>query len=139
MFKLLLVVLCMLIVNVNVTNAEVLGSIETSGMVFKDSLQIEAFDDPYLSGVTCYIALPKKSLSFSDQTDASISCRKTGKITGKLKSKKRIFKEKKGIFVKSLYVDRIYDVKRNVLIYVSYTSKLSGDNASNSVSVVVVK
>ena len=35
--------------------------------------------------------------------------------------------------------NRIYDKKRNVLIYASYTSKLSGDNANNSVSVVVIK
>ena len=34
-----------------------------------------------------------------------------------------------------MYVDRIYDKKRNVLVYVSYTEKLSGDNANNSISI----
>lgn len=118
--------------------SEQLGKISTSGLVFKDYLEIHAFDDPNISGITCYVTAPKRSLHFVDQTDSSISCRKTGKIIGNLVSKSKIFKQKKSWFIKSMFVDRIYDKKRNVLIYISYTKKLSGDNANNSISVVVV-
>lgn len=120
-------------------SAEKIGEIKTSGIVFKDKLEILAFNDPGIKGVTCYVTSPKKSLSFEDPTDASISCRKTGEIKGVMRSGKRIFKNSKGLFVKSLYVDRIYDYKRKVLVYVSYTGKLSGTNANNSISVVRIK
>jgi CreA protein len=116
-----------------------LAVIKTSGVVFKDKLKVLAFDDPDIKGITCYVTLPSRALSFTDQTDSAISCRQTGIIQGNIVSKSRIFKNKKGIFVKSLFVDRVYDKKRNVLIYVSYTSKMSGDNANNSVSVVTIK
>lgn len=119
-------------------HAERIAKIETSGLIFKDSLEVHAFDDPYIDGVTCYVNLPKRTLSIEDQSNTSISCRKVGEISGTLKSRQKIFKQKKSWFIKSLYIDRIYDRKRNVLVYVSYTKKLSGDNASNSISVVAL-
>ena len=119
-------------------SAERIAKIETSGIFFKDTLEVHAFDDPYVKGVTCYVTLPKRTLSIEDQTNTSISCRKVGKISGELESRKKIFKQAKSWFIKSLYIDRIYDGKRNVLAYVSYTEKMSGDNASNSVSVVAL-
>ena len=122
---------------VSVATAETIATIKTSGVFIKDKLEVQAFDD---GGVTCYISMPKRALSFEDQTDSSISCRQTGIINkSQLVSQKSIFSAKKGLFVKSVHMDRIYDKKRNVLIYASYTSKLSGDNANNSVSVVVIK
>lgn len=121
-----------------IASAEMLTKIKTSGMVIKDTLEVHAYDDPNIEGVTCYVTLPKRSLSLVDQTNTSISCRKTGVIKGAIKSQKQIFRAKKSWLIKSMYVDRVYDSKRNVLVYVSYTKKLSGDNASNSVSVVVL-
>lgn len=118
--------------------AERLALIETSGMIFKDKLEVLAFDDPDIKGVTCFITMPKRSLSFEDQTNTSISCRKISKISGLVGSKKKIFRGNKSLFFKSMYVDRVYDKKRSSLLYVSYTEKLSGDNASNSISVVTL-
>ena len=34
---------------------EQLGTIKTSGMIFKDTLEIHAFGDPTIFGVTCYV------------------------------------------------------------------------------------
>lgn len=117
--------------------AESIGEVETSGVMFKDKLKVLAFDD---GGVTCYVAFPKKSLSFADQTDASISCRQTESILESQRTdKKEIFSEKKGLFFKEMNVSRFFDKKRNVLVYVSYTKKLTGNNANNSISVVVIK
>ena len=122
----------------NIANAELLHRITTSGLIIKDTLEVHAFDDPDIAGITCYVTLPKRTLSIEDQTDTSISCRRTGKISGEMASKQRIFKENKSWFIKTMFIDRIYDKKRNVLVYVSYTKKLSGDNANNSVSVVAL-
>jgi len=118
------------------SSAEVLAKIKTSGMIFKDTLEVLAFDDPDITGATCFVTLPKRALSLEDQSDTSISCRKVGEITGKISSREKIFRNRKSVFFKSMYVDRIFDEKRNVLVYVSYTKKLSGDNASNSISVI---
>ena len=41
-------------------NAEMIGEIRTSGLLIKDSLEIHAFDDPDIKGVTCYVTIPKK-------------------------------------------------------------------------------
>ena len=62
-------------------------------MLFKDSLEIHVFDDPQIKGISCYVTSPKRSLSFEDQTDSSISCRKVSAISGSLTSKRKIFKQ----------------------------------------------
>lgn len=121
---------------VSISIAETLATIKTSGMIFKDTLEVLAFDDPDVAGATCFVTLPKRALSMEDQTDTSISCRKVAEITGKMTSREKIFRNRKSVFFKSMFVDRIFDEKRNVLVYVSYTKKLSGDNASNSISVI---
>lgn len=128
-------VFCLVIINPAL--AEELAVIKTSGIFIKDKLVVLAFDDPDIKGITCYVTSPKRALSFTDQTDASISCRQIKKqIQGKLASRQKIFKQKKNLFFKSMFIDRIYDKNRHVLIYVSYTKKTSGDNANNSISVV---
>lgn len=116
--------------------AELLHTAKTSGMVIKDSVEVHAFDDPDVKGVTCYYTLPKKTLSIEDQTDSSVSCRQVGPISGDLTTKESIMKASKSWFVKSLHLDRIYDKSRNVLIYLTYTKKMSGENSNNSISVV---
>lgn len=117
-------------------SAEKLYVTKTSGILIKDSIEVHAFDDPYISGITCYFTLSKRSLSIEDQTDTSISCRQVGPVNGKLATQSNIMNASKSWFFKSLKMDRIYDSKRNVLIYFTYTKKMSGDNASNSISVV---
>jgi len=118
--------------------ADKLSTISTSGILFKDKLEVHSFEDPDIKGVVCYVTVPKRSLSFEDPTDSAISCRQVSPISGNIKSRSHIFKQSKNWFVKSMYVNRIYDKKHNVLIYVSYTNKLSGDNANNSISVVPI-
>lgn len=120
--------------------AEKLYEVKTSGVLLKDRLEVHAIDDVDTKGaVVCYFTLPKRTLSIEDQTNTSISCRQIGKITSGLSSKKNVMKASKSWFFKTLIMDRIYDRKRNVLIYVTYTKKLAGDNASNSISVVPIK
>lgn len=131
-------VILLAIMLISVLQADKLGTIKTSGFLFKDSLSVYSFEDPDIKGIVCYVTEPIKSLSLEDPSDSAISCRKVSKISGTIRSKKRVFKNKKNLFFKTMYVDRIYDKKHNALLYVSYTKKLTGKNASNSISAVVL-
>lgn len=129
-------IILFVLVIVSKANAEQIGRVETSGFLMKDSIEIHAFNDPNYKNITCYVTMPKRSLSFDDQTNSSISCRKltNKKIIGSFA--KNIFQASKGIFAKKLTVDRFFDKRRNALVYIAYTKKLTGDNASHSISVV---
>lgn len=118
--------------------AEVIGKSNAKGLVFKDKLEVHAFDDPFIKGVTCYTTYYDRALTWNDSSSVSLSCRKTGPISGKLESRNHIFAQSKNFFFKETVVDRYYDSKRKVLVYVTYTKATSGENASNSISVVVV-
>ena len=118
---------------------DIIGEVKGKGFIFKDTFKIYAFDDPYISGITCYTTYASKSLSLSDSSSTSLSCRKTGTIKGKLESRKNVFSRSKNLFFKKTVVDRFYDKKRNVLVYFTYTTATGGDNMSNSISVVVVR
>jgi CreA protein len=120
-------------------DAETIGQVETKGVFFKDKLKIEAFDDPSIQGVTCYTTVHDRALSLSDSSSTSLSCRQTGEIKGQLKNQKNVFSRSKSVFFKKTVVDRFYDKKRQVLVYITYTKDSSGKNASNSISVVVIK
>jgi len=118
--------------------AEPIGTVKTTGFIFKDSVTIHAVDDPSIIGVTCYVTSTEiGGPNLEDPTDSSIACRQTGTITGPLAPAKDIFKRSKSVFFfKKMHVDRFYDKKRNVLVYISYTSKFTGPNANHSISVV---
>ena len=119
-------------------SGKMIGKVETSGLMFKDKIEIYSFSDPTINGVVCHITMPKRSMSFEDQTNSSISCRQSSSsVTGKFNVDARnLFKGNKGLFFKSMTVDRFYDKENNSLVYISYTKKLSGDNASHSISTV---
>jgi len=129
-------IICSFLVFVAKVKAEEIGTVESSGILFKDTIETHAFDDPEYKGVTCYVTLPKRSMSFEDQTNSSIACRKIDNSVINGSSANNIFSASKGLFAKMLIVDRFFDKKRNVLVYIAYTEKLSGDNASHSISVV---
>ena len=118
-------------------NAEQIGKVTTSGLLFKDSIVINSFNDPTLEGVTCHVSNPKRSLSFEDQTNSSIACRQTGEIKGNYKvPAMNLFSQSKGLFFKKMRVDRFWDSKNKTLVYIAYTKKVRGDNASHSLSTV---
>lgn len=115
-----------------------IGTVETSGMLFKDSIEINSFKDPTLEGIACHVTSPKRSLSFEDQTNTSISCRQVSPVVkgDYKKNQKNLFRSSKGLFFKAMQVDRFYDAENNTLVYIAYTKKLKGDNASHSMSTV---
>lgn len=119
--------------------AEQIAKVKAKGLIFKDTITVEAFDDPDIQGVTCYTTVYSRALTFSDSSSSSLSCRQTGLIKGKLTAKSSVFSRSKNPFFKETVVDRFYDKNRSVLVYLSYTKATDGDNASNSISVVVVQ
>jgi CreA protein len=130
--------------------AEDIGSV---GYRFKwlgpnDKIVVEAFDDPEIPGVTCYIARArtgglKGALGFAeDPPYASIACHQVGPIDtsklAKLKSPQEVFSERASFIFKSTQVMRFWDAKRSALIYLSYTDRIIEGSPQNSISVVPV-
>ena len=108
---------------------------------------ISAFDDPKITGVTCYVARPKTggikgTLGIAeDPSIASVSCSQTGPITytGKIDkddSGEKVFDESRSFIFKTLQIDRIYDQENGSLIYVARTTRVIEGSPATSISVV---
>ncbi len=137
---------------VAVVQAEELGAVRTRFKVLgaNDTIVIEAFDDPDISGATCYLSRAKKggisgSLGLAEDTsDASLSCRQTGPIvlpkevvSGKTDGDK-VFRKSTSLLFKTLQVVRFYDKKRNTLVYLTYSNKIIDGSPKNSVSTIPI-
>jgi len=133
-------------------HAEVIGSVSTTFRLVgaNDKIVVEAFDDPRIPGATCHLSRATKggvagSLGLAEDTsDASIACRQTGVISlpqdirsGKANGEE-VFKKSTSILFKTLQVVRFYDLKRNTLIYLSYSDKLVEGSPKNSISTVPI-
>jgi CreA protein len=107
---------------------------------------IEAFDDPKVGGVSCFVSRAKTggisgSLGLAEDTsDASIACRQTGPIAWKedLEAGEEVFKKRTSLVFKTVQVVRFYDPARNTLIYLTYSDKVVDGSPKNSISAVVV-
>ena len=127
--------------------AEEIGSVNTEWkLTGSHKLVVDAYDDPKVEGVTCYVAMPERggiagAFGVAEETsDVSISCRATGPIRVKepLPRQEDAFREHRSFFFKTLHVVRMVDSARNALVYLTYTDKLIKGSPKNSVSVVAV-
>lgn len=132
--------------------ADRIGHVDTNFKLVgpDDKIVIEAFDDPDVTGVTCYYSHAKTG-GFKgavgiaeDSSDASLDCKQTGPITltkeiinsdGKAQ---KVLKKRTSILFKTLQVMRFYDKKRNTLVYLVYSDKILEGSPKNSISVVPV-
>ena len=113
-----------------------------------DKIAIEAFDDPDVAGVTCYISRArtggiKGAFGIAeDPPYASISCQQVGPIDpaklDKLKSPHEVFSERASLIFKTTQVVRFWDAKRRALVYLTYTDRVIEGSPQNSISVVPV-
>jgi CreA protein len=126
-------------------HAEEIGSVNTNFHVTgSDRVVVEAYDDPQVQGVTCYVSRArtggvKGTLGIAeDPTEASIACRQVGDIrfTGPLKQQTDVFSERMSLIFKTLHVVRVVDAKRNALVYLTYSDRIASGSAKNSVSAV---
>ncbi|MCY1538083.1 CreA protein [compost metagenome] len=128
--------------------AEEIGSVST---VFKwvgpnDRIVVEAFDDPGVEGVTCYLSRAKTGgvkggLGLAeDRAEASIACRQVGPIRfkGELKDGEEVFKERTSLVFKTMQVVRFFDRKRNSLVYLVYSDRVIEGSPQNAVTAIPI-
>ena len=113
-----------------------------------NGLVVEAFADPGVTGVSCYIVHFDRSVIdrltkgnwFENPSNSAISCSQTGPITiGKIalgRKGEEIFSQKMSLFFKSIAVRRIYDQKSDALIYVAYSRQIKDASAKMALSTV---
>jgi CreA protein len=114
----------------------------STGVFSASTIDVEAFKDPQISGVTCHISSVKAHLSLSDPSNMAIACRQTGPIPADLQTMidlskpRQVFKDSKSILFKSLKVRRTFDEYNQTLIYLAYSTKETSGSFKNSVSTV---
>jgi CreA protein len=107
---------------------------------------VEAYDDPKVAGVTCYLSRAKTGgikggLGLAeDKAEASIACRQVGPIAipKPLPKQEDMFTERISLVFKKLRVVRMVDARRNALVYLTYSDRVIEGSPQNSVSVVPV-
>ncbi|EMN5861994.1 protein CreA [Pluralibacter gergoviae] len=151
-YKKLVAALFLLMAGSAAAHAEQIGSVDT---VFKmigpdHKIVVEAFDDPDVENVTCYISRAKTGgikggLGLAEDTsDAAISCQQVGPIavSDKIKNGKAqgevVFQKRTSLVFKKLQVVRFYDAKRNALVYLSYSDKVVDGSPKNALSAVPI-
>jgi CreA protein len=130
--------------------AEEIGSV---GYRFKwlgpnDKIVVEAFDDPDIPGVTCYVSHArtggiKGAIGLAeDPGEASLACRQVGPIDvaklEKVRSPHEVFSSRASLIFKSTQVTRFWDARRKALVYLVYTDRIIEGSPRNSISVVPV-
>ena len=129
-------------------SAQQIGEVST---VFKllspnDKIVVDAYDDPKVAGVTCYVSRAKTggykgALGLAeDKSEASIACRQTGPITfaKPLEAQEEVLSERISLVFKKLRVIRMVDKPRNTLVYLTYSDRLIEGSPQNSVTAVPV-
>ena len=128
--------------------ADAIGEVDT---VFKfigpdHKIVVEAYDDPRVNGVTCYVSRArtggiKGALGVAeDRAEASIACRQVGPISfaKPLPQQEEVFSERMSILFKKLRIVRMLDTKRNTLVYLTYSERVIEGSPQNSVTAVAV-
>ncbi|WP_237386831.1 protein CreA [Xenorhabdus sp. Sc-CR9] len=135
-----------------ILHAEEIGSVDTVFKLFgpDNKIVIEAFDDPDVKNVTCYLSRSKTGgikggLGLAEDTsDAAISCQQVGSIelADKIKNSSKkgqvVFQKRTSLVFKKLQVVRFYDSKRNSLIYLTYSDKVIDGSPKNAISAVPI-
>ncbi|HEY4067087.1 MAG TPA: CreA family protein [Burkholderiaceae bacterium] len=129
-------------------HADPIGEVDT---VFKligpdHKIVVDAWDDPKVTGVTCYVSRAKTggikgAVGLAeDKAEASIACRQVGPIgfAKPLPDQEEIFSERQSFMFKKLRVVRMVDRKRNTLVYLTYSDRVIDGSPKNSVTAVAV-
>ena len=128
--------------------ADAIGEVDT---VFKwigpdHKIVVEAYDDPLVAGVACYVSRAKTGgikggLGLAeDKSEASIACRQVGPISfaKPLPKQEEIFNERLSIMFKKLRVVRMVDRGRNALVYLTYSDRVIDGSPKNSITAVPI-
>lgn len=143
-----ILLLLLLLMLARPARAEAIGEVDT---VFKligpdHKIVVDAYDDPGVRGVTCYVSRAKTGgikggLGLAeDKAEASIACRQTGPIAfpKPLRRQEEMFSERISLVFKRLRVVRMVDAARNTLVYLTYSDRVIEGSPQNSVTAVPV-
>ena len=127
---------------------EKIGTVDTAFQwIGRDhDIIVEAYDDPGVQGVTCYVSRAriggiKGTLGLAeDRAEASIACRQVGPISfsAPLRQEDEVFSERMSVLFKRLRVVRMVDAPRNTLVYLTYSEKLIDGSPQNSLTAVPI-
>lgn len=128
--------------------AEEVGSVDTAFQLLgpDHKVVVEAFDDPKVEGVVCYVSRAKTggikgALGLAeDPARFSVACRPSGTIRFRepLQRQEEVFKESASLVFKHVRVVRIVDAKRNTLVYLTYADRLIDGHPDNAVTALPV-
>jgi len=128
--------------------AEPIGDVDTAFKLIgpDHKIVVEAYDDPKVSGVTCYVSRAKTGgvsggLGLAvDKSEASIACRQVGpvSIAKPLPKREEVFSERLSVLFKRLRVVRMVDASRNTLVYLTYSDLLVDGSPKNSITAVPI-
>lgn len=109
-----------------------------------DRIEVEAFDDPDVRGLSCFLSYAKKgglkeTVNLEeDASDASVSCVQTAPIVeykeATVAKPRQVFKRNASFAFKSLQIMRYYDAKRKAFAYLVYSDKIIQGSPKNSLS-----
>ena len=129
-------------------HAEPIGDVNTAFQWIgpDHKIVVDAYDDPKVVGVTCYVSRAKTggikgALGVAeDKAEASIACRQVGPVTIKqpLPQQEEVFNERMSLVFKRLRIVRMVDRARNTLVYLTYSDRLVDGSPKNAVTAVPV-
>jgi CreA protein len=109
-----------------------------------DKIVIDAFEDPKVDGVVCYLSRPQRggvkgSLGLTeDVSDVGIACRQVGPVTVRapLDDGEKVFDERRSLVFKTLQVRRFFDKPHATIVYVAYSDRILSGSPQHSISAV---
>ena len=129
-------------------HAEPIGDVDTAFQWIgpDHKIVVDAYDDPKVAGVTCYVSRAKTggikgALGVAeDKAEASIACRQVGPVSIRqpLPQQEEVFSERMSLVFKRLRIVRMVDRARNTLVYLTYSDRLVDGSPQNAVTAVAV-
>jgi CreA protein len=127
-------------------SAQQIGEVDTAFKLIgpDHKIVVEAFDDPKVAGITCYLSRSKAggltgALGLAtEKSESSIACRQVGPIssTVPIPRSEEVFSESRSILFKKMRIVRMVDPARQVLLYLTYSDKLIDGSPKNSLTAV---
>ncbi len=128
--------------------AEEVGAVDTEFKLIgpDHKVVVEAFDDPAVEGIACYVSRAKTggirgALGVAeDPSRFSVACRQVGalRFLRPLPRQEQVFREGASLVWKHVRVVRIVDPRRNTLVYLTYSDRLIDGFPDNAVTAVPV-
>ena len=128
--------------------AEEIGSVDTEFKLIgpDHKVIVEAFDDPDVEGIACYVSRAKTggvkgALGIAeDPARFSVACRQYAPIRFRkpLPRQAQVFREGASLVWKHVRVVRMVDAKRNTLTYLPYSDRLIDGFPDNAITAVAV-